>query len=367
MKRSIFAVLSALLFNCIIGAAVATLMGYTPISGAVVANLFAIAFGQFMPRDAACEGVLREVWTGELVKRLRGLLDASWLQGVPDQSSVVNNDTIHLVDVGADPQVVIDNTTYPLDIQELDDGDISISLNKFQTKVVPVTDDELYALSFDKMARVKESCANSLNDAKYAKAAHALCPNENTNTTPVLTTTGEVDAATKRVKMCVDDLVALKRALDKMGVPAQQRRLVLCADHVNDLLETEQSFREQYNINRADGTVGKLYGFEIYESGYNPTYSTAGKKNAMGATAKAGEFQCSFAFYVPRVFKATGSTKFYYRPAELDPQYQRNLVSYRHYFVCLPKKSDAGAAIMSGYSTTASSDSGTGGTAGGQQ
>lgn len=308
------------------------------------------ALGCFMPHGAAMAGVLTEIWTGELIKSLRGFLDGSWLRGVPDESSVVKNDVIHLVDVGGDPQVLVNNKTYPIEVQELEDGDKSFSLDKFQTKVVPVTDDELYACSYDKVARVKESCANSLNDAKYAKAAHALCANENTATTPVLKTSGAVDAATKRVKLCMDDIVSLKRALDSLGVPPTQRRLVLCTDHVNDLLESDQSFKEQYNLNRTDGTVGRLYGFDIFEYGACPTYSTAGKKNRLGAAPKAGEFQCSFAFYVPRVFKATGSTKMYYSAAETDPQQQRNLISYRHYFICLPKKEDAGGVIYSGYS-----------------
>lgn len=342
-------IITALLVNALLGAMVALALGYPGIYGAVVAAIVSLAAGGFMPKDAACAGVLTEVWTGELIKALRGLLDASWLNGVPDQSSIVNNDVIHLVDVGADPSVLINNDTYPIEIQELEDGDKTFSLDKFQTKVVPVTDDELYALSYDKMARVKESCSNALNDAKYAKAAHALCPTQNTDSTPVLTTTGAVDTTTKRVKLCMADVVALKRSLDKLGVPAQQRRLVLCPDHVNDLLETEQTFREQYNINRADGTIGRLYGFDIYESNYNPLYTTAGKKKDVNATASTGEFQASFAFYVPRVFKATGTTKMYYSSAETDPQNQRNLVSYRHHFICLPKKEDAGAAIYSAY------------------
>lgn len=342
-------IITALLVNALLGAMVALALGYPGIYGAVVAAVVSLAAGGFMPKDAACVGVLTEVWTGELIKAMRGLLDASWLNGVPDQSSIVNNDVIHLVDVGADPSVLINNDTYPIEIQELEDGDKSFSLDKFQTKVVSVTDDELYALSYDKMARVKESCSNALNDAKYAKAAHALCPTQNTASTPVLTTTGAVDAATKRVKLCMADVVALKRSLDKLGVPAQQRRLVLCSDHVNDLLETEQTFREQYNINRADGTIGRLYGFDIYESNYNPLYTTDGKKKDVNATASTGEFQASFAFYVPRVFKATGTTKMYHSTAETDPQNQRNLVSYRHYFICLPKKEDAGAAIYSAY------------------
>lgn len=348
-KKTIIKIMTALLFNAIVGGIIATLLGCSAIGGAIVASLIAIAVPGFMPEDAAYDGVLTEVWTGELIKALRGKLDAAWLNGVPDQSSIVSNDVIHLVDVGADPQVLVNNTTYPLDVQDLKDGDKTFSLDKFQTKVVPVTDDELYALSYDKMARVKESCANALNDAKYAKAAHALCPTKNTDKTPVLVTTGAVDTVTKRIKLCIDDVVALKRKLDALGVPVTDRRLVLCTDHVNDLLETDQAFKEQYNINRNDGTVGRLYGFDIYEYGACPTYSTAGVKNTLGATPNAGEFQCSFAFYVPRVFKATGTTKMYYSPAESDPQYQRNLVSYRHYFICMPKKEDAGGVIYSGY------------------
>ncbi len=351
-KSTLIKAISALLFNAIMGAVLFALVGLTPLHGCLGAVGLTLMLGCFMPKNAACAGVLTEVWTGELIKALRGYLDASWLNGVPDQSSIVNNDVIHMVDVGADPAVLINNTTYPIDIQELEDGDKTFSLDKFQTKVVPVTDDELYALSYDKMARVKESCANVINDAKYYKAAHALCPTKNTDTTPVLKTTGAKDASTGRLKLTMADVVALKRALDKMGVPSIGRRLVLCPDHVNDLLETEQTFKEMYNINRADGTVGKLYGFEIYESNYNPTYSTSGVKNAVGATAKTGEFQASFAFYVPRVFKATGSTKMYYSEASTDPQNQRNLISYRHYFICLPKKEDAGGAIMSAYSAS---------------
>ncbi len=159
---------------------------------------------------------------------------------------------------------------------------------------------------------MKEGHANSINDAKFTKAAHALCANKNTETTPVLKTTGEKDPATNRLRLTVNDLVEMKRALDNLRVPSDGRRLVLCPDHVNDLLLTSQAFREQYNIDRNSGKVGNLYGFEIYEYGNNPLYTTAGVKKALGTTAEAGEFPCSFAFYKQRVFKATGSTKMYY-------------------------------------------------------
>ena len=339
----------ALLVNVVVGGLIALAVGVAPWIGAVALNVIAIAVGACLPKDALRVGVFTEVWTGELVKSLRGGLEGSWLDGVPDQSTIVNNDVIHLVEVGVDPDVLINNTTYPIPSQALEDKDIAVKLDKFQTKVTPITDDELYAASYDKMARVKESHANALNDSKFTKAAHALCAQQDSAKTPILKTTGERDATTGRLRLTMADVVALKAAMDKLGVPAENRRLVLCPDHANDLLLASQTFREQYNIDRATGKVGKLYGFDVYEYANTPLYTQAGKKKNLGVAAGDGEFNCSFAFYTPRVFKATGSTKMYYSEAATDPEYQRNKINFRHYFLCMPKKADAGVVMMSGY------------------
>lgn len=349
MKRLVMKLMIALLVNAIVGGLIALAVGVAPWIGAVALNVIAIAVGACLPKDALRAGVFTEVWTGELVKSLRGGLEGSWLDGVPDQSSIVNNDVIHLVEVGVDPDVLINNTTYPIPSQALEDKDIAVKLDKFQTKVTPITDDELYAASYDKMARVKESHANALNDSKFTKAAHALCAQQDSAKTPVLKTTGERDATTGRLRLTMADVVALKAAMDKLGVPAENRRLVLCPDHANDLLLASQTFREQYNIDRATGKVGKLYGFDVYEYANTPLYTQAGKKKNLGVAAGDGEFNCSFAFYTPRVFKATGSTKMYYSEAATDPEYQRNKINFRHYFLCMPKKGDAGVVMMSGY------------------
>ncbi len=61
-------------------------------------------------------------------------LTASFLDGIPDYSAKVNNEIIHLVDVGGDPDVLVNNTTYPIPVQDLVEGDIPIGLDKFQTK-----------------------------------------------------------------------------------------------------------------------------------------------------------------------------------------------------------------------------------------
>ena len=50
---------------------------------------------------------------------------------------------------------------------------------------------------------------------------------------------------------------------------------------------------------------------------------------------------------------ATGSTKMYWSAAENDPEYQRNKVNFRHYFICMFKKADAGVVMTSGYKAEA--------------
>lgn len=348
--KAIMRALMAVAFNCIVGATFALLLGLPAWTGMAAVNVVALLIGSAVPEGALRQGVYQEIWTGELVKKLRSGLTGSWLDGVPDQSSIVDNDTIHLVEVGVDPDVLVNNTTYPIPLQALDDKDITVQLDKFQTKVTPVTDDELYAITYDKMGRVKESHGNAISDTKFAKAAHALCPSKHTKTTPVIATTGARDPETGRLALTPEDLVSLKRSMDKLMVPAENRRLVLCPDHVNDLLLVSQAFREQYNIDRTTGKVGMLYGFTIYEYAATPLYDKDGNKKNLDAAAAATDFHCSFAFYTPRIFKATGSTKMYYSEASTDPQNQRNLISFRHYFLCMPKLMDACAAIRSGYS-----------------
>ena len=246
--------------------------------------------------------------------------------------------------------MLVNNTTYPLTVQEITDTDAVFSLDKFQTKPTPVTDDELYASSYDKMSSLKERHADAIKEKKFAKSIHALAPDSNVAKTPVLKTTGEIvgGGTSGRRRLQASDIIALKDQFDKLKIPVQGRRLVLCSDHVNDLLLTDQKFKDQY-YNYTTGKISNLYSFEVYEYCENPVYKTDGTKVKFGTAAGANEYQASVAFYTKRAFKASGSTKMYYSEAKTDPLNQRSLVNFRHYFIVLPKKKDAMAAIMSEY------------------
>lgn len=342
--RLIITVLLAGLANTIMGGAIAFAVGIPAVVGVVGMNAIGFALS-FVPMPSGVRaGVYVEVWTGELVKHFSHAETATWLDSVPDYSRYVNNSVIHLVDVGADPDVLINNTSYPIAIQELTDGDIAISLDKFQTKVTPITDDELYALSYDKIASVKERHGNSIAESKFDKAAHAFAPQSHTAKTPVLMTSGEAESG--RLMITRKDIIKLKKAFDDAKVPTKGRRLILCNDHVQDLLLIDQKFSDQY-YNYTSGKIANLYGFEVYEYVNNPLFGQDGTKKSFGAVAADGDYQASVAFYAPRMFKAGGETKMYYSEAKTDPQHQRNLVNFRHMFIALPKKQEAIGAIVS--------------------
>lgn len=354
MKNKIFKAFLALLFNALIGVIFSVLLGINPLWGIVIAVVVSVIlpliFGKFTPKGTLRAGVLTEVWTGEMIKSLRSGDKASFLDGVPDYSQYAENDVIHMIDVGGDPDVLINNTTYPIAIQEITDNDAVFGLDKFQTKATPVTDDELYASSYDKMSSLKERHQVKITESKFAKAIHALAPQENSLKTPVLKTTGAFEAGgtSGRRMLQRTDIVRLKKAFDDLQIPIQGRRLVLCSDHINDLLMADQKFADQY-YNYTTGKIANMYGFEIYEYCANPTYKATGEKVAFGAAVGENEYQGSVAFFKDRVFKATGSTTMYYSEAKTDPQNQRSLINFRHYFIVLPKKKDAMGAIISEY------------------
>lgn len=348
VSLAFMALIASVAFNSVSGAALAAVAGISPVAGAIAGNAVGFLAGVAIPHGCACATVFTEVWTGEMIKAFRTAAESlGWYDRIKSYDQYVDNDVIHFTELGGDPEVLVNNTTYPLDIETLTDADKPISLDHFDTTATPVTDDELHACSYDKMASVQERHREALKEKVRQKAIHAIAPTENKTESPVLLTTGADDGTRK--KFTASDLLALKKSFDKMGIPKSDRVLVMCSDHINDLLETEQKFKEHYNINQTDGKIARLYGFDIYEYDGTPYYNaTTKKKLAWGAAAADTDMQSSVAFYVGRMMKANGSVQFYHSEASKDPLYHRNLVNFRKWGICLPlSDKNCTAAIIS--------------------
>jgi hypothetical protein len=347
----IFAFLCSMLISVVagVGVSMATGLPALPVSGVLMGiSLIPMpSMGGF-----ALATVYREVWTKEVIKGFNTALKDTFLDGVPDKSQYVTGDAegqiIHSVYFGVEPDVLINNSTYPIPVQDLNGSDIAISLDKYQTKATPVTDDELFALSYDKMASVKESHVDALVTNRLKKAIHALAPAGHLAKTPVLITTGAATPDNSRLRLKWEDIIALREAFTTGGIPLEDLRLVLCNDHVNDLLLADTTFQKTY-ANFKDGIITNQLGFEFREYSANPFYTLATKlKLSFGAVPGVGDRQASVVFNVKRARKATGLTQMYFSDAKTDPLNQRNLINFRNYFIALPSVNEAIAAIVSG-------------------
>ena len=353
MKRFLtvfLGLICAVAFNSVAGATLASFVGATPAVGAIAGNVISLVAGQFIPAGVLPAGVLTEIWTGFMVKAFRTPKEnLGWYDRIKSYDQYVNNDVIHFTVLGGDPTVLVNNKTYPLAIETLEDADKPISLDYYDTTATPVTDDELHACSYDKMSSVQERHKDALEEKIKEKAIHAIAPARKGDKTPVFVTTGEVTADGTRKKLTTADLIEAKRRCDKMKMP-KDRILVLCADHINDLLETDKNFKDHYNINQTEGKIARLYGFDIYEYDGTPYYKVSDlSKLAFGAVpSSATDRQASVFYCNGRMMKANGSVQFYHSEAKNDTLYHRSLVNFRKWNICLPlKEEESVGAIVS--------------------
>jgi len=356
-KIKFTAVLMNLLLAIIAGVLLGSVTGIN--SFALGSGIFALGTGvqlvtkTNLAQASLMSGLNQQIWTDVLVQDFRTTEEASFLNEIPDESRFVTatrgeNEIIHLVDVGADPEVLINNTTYPIGFETQTDGDIPISLDSYKTKATKVTDDELEYIAYDKIRLVQEKHRNAIMRVKHNKALHALTPASETAKTPIVTTTGE-DDGTGRKKMTLKDILKLKRAFDGQKIPGDRRVLVLCSDHYNDLLEDalgKTKFNGQFSDEVGGLLNGRLYGFKTYWYVDSPymALSTLTKKS-FGAEPVSGDYQVSTAFYAPDMFRAAGMTKNY--EDKPGTQLQAWFYNVRHNYIVLPRKTRAIGCIVS--------------------
>jgi len=278
-----------------------------------------------------------EVWEQRVRQILTTQDVAPWLDGIPELDGEVyvlgagtatEKNIIHVSIETLRPEVLINNNTYPLEIQQHEDGSSTITLDKYQTRPTSISDDAAMGASYDKIDSTTNGHRRETAISKNKKAIHALAPAQNTANTPVLVIGADGDV--------FDAMADLGNAMTKADFPIEGRRIVLQPDHVNWFLKNKERFANLF----VDHNTGKLSqsiaGFECYAYLGLPMYTSAGVKRAYGTVTVAGDKMASVAFCVANVGKKTGKTKLYFSPASANPTTQTNILSLRHYFIATP-------------------------------
>ena len=294
------------------------------------------------------------VWLMRVIQNLTTLNIAPWLDGIPEldvavaemgSGDVSEMNVIHIPRTNFNPDVLLNNTAYPLAVQAYTDDEVLVSLDKYQTKPTSISDDKIIGASYNVIDPATQSHTRAINTKKFKKAIHSIAPASNTASTPVIAATGTPLTPGGLPTLVYDDLVTLKDALDLDEVSVDGRRLVLCTRHYNDLLRDRKYFGDKLVSYNSGMAAPIIAGFEIFQYNGNPLFSSAGVKKAFGAVKVAGDREASVAFWTGGIAKKTGMTKQYFKLAATDPEAQANLLNYRHYFIVVPFQEKSVAAI----------------------
>lgn len=289
--------------------------------------------------------VKNSVVVAELLKQFKDMND-DFLGEIKSMDDKVNNDVINFTEIGADPNVIIDNTVYPIPSAQRTDDNRPVALRKLETENTIITDDELFALGYDKKSSVLQSHRDSLKVSSLKLGAHSLAPSSDSANTPIIQTTGALVGGRKKITM--EDIVALKDRCDKLQIPMESRVLVLSSTHVNDIILIDQSFRDRYNSTETGKLISRLYGFKVFESIHTPVYDATYNKKAFGAVAAGTDKEASVFFSTLNAMKATGSAKMYYSDASQNPRTRQSEVGFRMYNIVSPVTVKGIGSIVSG-------------------
>jgi len=319
----------ALMITAVLGAPVIAAAGIALVSGTVLS---------FVPQASGLlmAGLQKEVWTDILLENFYP--DGSFIKDARDMSNLVEYNKINLAEVGASPDVLIDNTSYPIAVSSRTDIPHDIALKTLDTTSTVVRNAELMELAYDKMASVLYGHKQELIRASIKLAAWNYAPLSDSAFTPVLTASGDV--ANGRRKLKFEDVLKLFTAFNDMDVPADGRILVLNPQHEADLI------LQDLTMYKSVMTSGQLFSFQLRRTSATPKYNAStGGKCAFGAVTANTDTLASFAFFKDEVMKAMGTTDMFYTLK--DPANKGDIVNFQQRFIALPLRTKYFASIYS--------------------
>jgi len=238
--------------------------------------------------------MVTEAWVSVINKNF--FRDAPWLNMMTNYDIYINNNKLHIPYQGAEPVVYVNNNVYPLAVVRLPDGEVVITMDKYETQPSFLVDPEVSELSYNAMESDMGKHRTALVRRTIERAAYMVAPAGNTAPAPILDATG-ADDGNGRKRLTLQDLSRGDLLLTNMEIPSGDRCLVLSTQHCDDIrLEDEGRFNQLMD-HKADPTKGPvpIYGWNVWVDQDHVHYNmTSAAKLPQGAIPTAGESAASF-------------------------------------------------------------------------
>ena len=281
----------------------------------------------------------KQIWTDKIMEGY--IPDNSFLSRSVDMSPLVEYNKINLGEAGIDPEVLIDNVSYPIATESRTDTPLELPLHTFDTKNTVVRNLEKKELSYDKVESVVRGHRNALRTKTSTYAAHNWCPTKNGDLTPVMETSGANNKAGLKAAS-FEDFLAMRAKFRSFEIDPSSVVVVLNPIHEADLMA------EDMKLYREVLAKGDLFGMALFSSGCLPWFDTTTKqRKAFGAALdNSKDTQASLIYCDKEVMRAIGATEVFAKYN--DPEQRGDVIGYQQRFTALPIRNKYIGAIYSG-------------------
>lgn len=327
-----------LFFNILVGVVACLMFSVTPVLGVGFALVSGTVLSFQGTSGILMAGLQKEIWTDILMEGFYP--EGEFISQSRDMSELVEFNTINLAEAGANPSVLIDNTSYPVAAAVRTDIPLTLTLKTLDTESTILRNVEAMELSYDKMNSIIYGHKQELLKACIQLAAWNWAPAANGANSPVLTTSGAVHNILGTKKLKFKDILDLATAFNLLNIPAAGRILVLNPYHEADL------FEEDMGMYKTMWAGGMIFGWKVYRTSETPRYNrNTGAKVAFGAVAADTDAVASFAYQSNEVMRADGTYEMFYTLK--DPAQKGDVINFQKRFVALPLRSKGYGAIYS--------------------
>ena len=257
--------------------------------------------------------LIKEIWVNQVVETLNQ--DAAFLPYSVDHSAYIAFGTVHIPQSGANPNVLLNPTSFPLTIAPRVDADRTYSMDRYALEPTIIDNLDALQVSYDKKNSVIGQQISTLVDRIGTQVAYTWAA---TGAANIVETTGAAGTSLPpsgtgtRKAVALVDIANLAKKMDKDNVPRLGRKLLMQADMFWELFTISEVVRASYNgfqVNAlATGVVAQLFGFDIM---MRPTVSiyakTATVPTAVTAAAAADDRLACIAFHPSTVSRALGT------------------------------------------------------------
>lgn len=288
-------------------------------------------------------GVLKEIWINKLKENFYS--DVEWLNRAEDWSQYVENNTINFTQVGTDPVVLKNNTTYPIVAAQRTDTNLTVVMDYYDTTTTRLywSREEVESV-IDKLESVVKQHRQKLVQDIATEALWNYAPASNAAGTPVFAATGANRAAvigsqsTVASTLTLQDIATLQERWDVLDFPQRNRVLVLSPYHKRDLMAQDITLFKSFTDLKA-GQALPLFGFDVYVAANAPLFTkTTLAKKAFGAAAdNTNDCIASVAFIGSEVMKAEGETTVFTKDKEINPEQRADEVGFQMRFKAVPQ------------------------------